>query len=312
MTTSTLERSKIPNSTPLDTPSIDRNVKQRVPGAKFYANHRSVLINSLAITYILSGYCIAIWCITRDMWQVNLLGSVLLVHTLLWAAYFVHEFFHDNIFASRTLNTMFGEVFLFLTGSCYSSFNELAHHHIIHHTQRVDLSPFAPYSMPDVLKSLPKFLVNFIIFLELLYLPAVNLGLRWLIALSPFLGKTRKRDRLRNGLLLLVRGGLFTALTLYSPHGVIIYFVSYVFFLNMTQFLECFQHTFPTYRVTDKVPKYSFEHVELNTYTIIISRRFRWLDLLFFLNHNYHSAHHRIMTCPWYLLAELDQKNLSS
>lgn len=273
---------------------------------KFYAHHRNYWLNGLAIAYILGGYGFSIFCITTDTWWLNLLGTILLVHTLMWSAYFAHECFHHNIFARLTFNVVLGEMMLFLTGSCYSRYRDLAHHHITHHVHKVDLSPFSPRTLTDFLKSLPAPIRKLILCLELLYFPAMNLIIRWMIAISPFFGHSRRDERVRNASLLLLRGALFASLAVYAPHAVLLYFIAYLCFLNITQFLECFQHTFPVFAINSKIPKYSQEHEEVNTYTITCSRG--WLDLLIFLNHNYHNAHHQLMSCPWYLLSQLDAK----
>lgn len=273
---------------------------------KFYVHHRNPLLNSLAITYILSSYGFSLFCITTDILLLNILGVFLLAHSLMWAAYLVHELFHNNIFSSSNLNTVLGEILLFAIGSCYSRFQDLAHHHITHHIKRVDLSPFCPLSIKDFLQSLPKPILKIIVFLELLCFPAVNLILRWTIALSPILGQNRRNERVVNILLLIIRGSLFTALAIYSLRAIVLYFIAYVCFLNITQFLECFQHTFPVFRINEEIPNYSREHEEANTYTLVASQHWRWLDLLVFFNHNYHNAHHRLMTCPWYLLSKMN------
>ncbi|WP_083885631.1 fatty acid desaturase [Synechococcus sp. PCC 7336] len=282
--------------------------KEQSLSLKSYARHYSSWVNGIAIVYLLGAYTFSIFGISSDIWWLNLIGVIALVHSLMWAAYFAHELFHDNIFSQQELNDWLGEAVLFMTGSCYSRYKDLKHHHIVHHTKRVDLSPFAPFSLTDFLLSLPVPIRKIIVALELIYFPAINLTLRWMIALAPFLSQNRKNERLRNGIILLVRGSLFTGLALYSPKAAIVYFIGYILFLNITQFLECFQHTFPAYGIDRKIPWYSQEHEEENTYTIYISRQWRWLDLLVFLNHNYHNAHHRLMTCPWYLLEKLDDQ----
>ncbi|MDJ0746262.1 MAG: fatty acid desaturase [Xenococcaceae cyanobacterium MO_167.B27] len=288
------------------TAGINIDTEKKNPDFKFYAHHRNLWLNSLAITYILGGYGFSLFCITTDILWLNILGVFLLSHSLTWAAAFVHELFHDNIFSSRRLNTVFGEIFLFLTGSCYSRFRDLADHHMAHHIKRVDLSPFSPFSIQHFLRSLPRPILKLIAFLELLYIPAVNLIFRWMIALSPILGQNRRNERVVNISLLIIRGGLFTALAIYSFRALALYFIAYICFLNITQFLECFLHTFPAFQINGEIPKYSQKHEQANTYTIVISQHWRWLDLLAFCNHNYHNAHHQLMTCPWYLLSKMD------
>jgi len=281
---------------------------EKSPDLKFYAHHRNNSINSLALTYIIGGYTVSLVCITSKIWWLNLSGFFLLVHTLAWAGFFVHEFFHQNIFSRYNLNVAFGEIMLFITGSCYSRFRDLAPHHIAHHVHRADFSPFFPFSILDFVHSLPKPITKLIIFLESLCFPAVNFILRWMIALAPFITQNRQDERLRNASLLLLRGSLFTALAIYSPRAVIIYFLAYICFLNLIQYLEGFQHTYEAFLMHSKVPKYTLEYEEANTYSFVISRRFPWLGLVLFLNNNYHNAHHRLMSCPWYLLPKLDSE----
>jgi len=294
---------KIKNGINAATTSINA---EKTVNFKFYTHHRNYWLNSVAIAYVLGGYGFSLFCITTNIWWLNLLGVLLLTHTLTWAALLLHEFFHYNIFSHAALNVAFGEIMLFLTGSCYSRFRDLAPHHIAHHTYRADFSPFFPFSITDFLKFLPKPVLNLIIFLEFLCIPVVNLILRWMIALSPFLGKNRRDERVRNALLLLLRGSLFTALAIYSPRAVILYFLAYMCFLNIVQFLEGFQHTYSAHQMNGDVPKSSLEYEEANTYSLVVSRRWPWLSLLLFLNNNYHNSHHRVMSCPWYLLPKLD------
>jgi fatty acid desaturase len=276
---------------------------KKTPNFKFYAHHHNPWLNGIAIAYVFGCYGFSLFCITTNLWWLNLLGVVLLTHTLTWAALFLHEFFHYNIFSRSSLNAVFGEAMLFLTGSCYSRFRDLVSHHAAHHVRRADFSPFFPFSMTDFLQSLPRPLLRLIIFLEWLCIPAVNLILRWMIALSPFLSESRRDERTRNALLLILRGGLFTALAIYSPRSVILYFIAYICFLHIIQFLEGFQHTYSAFKINGEVPKYSLEYEEANSYSLVLSP---WLSLILCLNNNYHNAHHRLMSCPWYLLPQLD------
>lgn len=259
-------------------------------------------LNGAALGYVIVGYCIAIVCISRPFGLINILGVLLLTHTLVWAAYFVHEFIHGTIFRSPKLNGLGGQVMLFLTGSCYCRYLPLARYHLAHHKNRADFSAF---SMGDFLRSLPAPLLKLVQLLEWLYVPVINLMLRWFCALSPFLGETRKNDRWRNGSLLLARGSLFTALAWYSWRALILYFIAYLCFLNILRFMDCFQHTYTVVQLGQPMPKYSPGYEERNTYSNIVLGRWHWLNLLF-LNFGYHNAHHRVIHCPWYRLPQLD------
>ncbi len=281
---------------------------KKISNFKFYNQHRDNWLNNIALAYIFGGYGLSLLLITTNIWWLNLLGVLLLAHTLTWAAFFAHEFFHYNIFSRSNLNVAFGAIMLFLTGSCYQRFRDLARHHIAHHVHRADFSPFHPFSMSDFLHSLPKPVQRLVVFLEWLCVPAVNLLFRWMIALAPFLSKNRQDERRRNAWLLVMRGSLFISLAIYSPHAIILYFVAYVIFLNLIQFSESFQHTYSVFHINEKVPKHSLEYDENNTYSLLLSRHWSWLSLLIFLNNNYHNAHHRLMSCPWYLVPRLDEQ----
>ncbi|WP_013334622.1 fatty acid desaturase family protein [Gloeothece verrucosa] len=282
---------------------ISSVVAKKIPNPKFYAHHRNNWLNGIVIAYIFGGYGLSLFCITANNGWLNLLGVVLLTHTLTWAAFFVHEFFHQNIFAHSRLNLVFGEAMLFITGSCYSPFGDLASHHLAHHIYRADFSPFYPFSMIDFLQSLPKLLLKIIVVLEWLCIPIVNLMFRWMIILSPFLSKNRKNERFSQVLLIILRGGLITALALYSPRSLIFYFIGYIGFLHTLQFIEGFQHTYSAFQIKGEVPKQTLEYEETNSYSLVLRP---WLSVLLCLNNNYHNAHHRLMSCPWYLLPRLD------
>jgi len=157
-------------------------------------------INGLALVYVVAGYSFSVVCISSQFWTVNILGVLLLIHTLMWAAYFVHELVHGTVFRRPGLNAPMANMMLFLTGSCYCRFRDLARNHLAHHKNRADFSAF---SIANFLMSLPKPLMQLIVVLEWLYFPAVNFILRWFCALAPFFGQTRRDERWQNAGLLL-------------------------------------------------------------------------------------------------------------
>ena len=272
------------------------------PDFSFYINDRNTWINGAAIAYTLLGYGVSLVCITQPAWWLNLFGILLLIHSLIWAAYLIHELIHNNIFRSSRWNAIVGQVMLFLTGSCYNQYRDVASNHLAHHKNRAD---FSALSIPMLLRSLPSPLLQVVVALEWLYFPVVEFALRWLAALSPFLGQSRTGERLKNGLLLLLRGSLFTALAIYSSKAIVLYFLAYICFINILRFVDCFQHTYTVFQLGQPLPQYDLAHEEQNTFSNLVSARWSWLNLLL-LNFSYHNAHHRVMRCPWYLLPQLD------
>lgn len=269
---------------------------------KSQINERHHWLNGLALAYVVFGYGLSIILMSAQHWLANGLGVLLLIHTLMWAAYFVHELVHGTVFRRPRLNAFVAQVMLFLTGSCYCRFRDLARNHLAHHKNRADFSAF---SITDFLRSQPAWLLKSIVVLEWLYFPAINFILRWFCALSPFLGQARRDERWRNGILLVVRGGFFTALGLYSWRAVLLYFVAYVCFINILRFMDCFQHTYEVFQIGQPLPQYSLDYEEANTYSNVLPIGLTWLNVLF-LNFGYHNAHHHVIQCPWYLLPQLD------
>jgi fatty acid desaturase len=269
-----------------------------------YFSDIDLKFNIGAVAYALVGYGLGIfWTIQTSIW-LNLLGMLLTVHSLVWSAYLIHDLIHGNLFRKSSWNETIAQVLLFLTGSCYSRYRSLASHHLAHHKNRSDIVSF---SIIDFLDHLPKPILNLIIILEWLYFPIVELGLRWMSALSPFLGESRQSERLKNSLLLLLRGGLYGALVYVSAKAAVLYFIAYISFLNVLRFIDCFQHTYEVFCLDQDIPPFDLAYEETNTFSNLISIRFPWLNLLL-LNFGYHNAHHRVMRCPWYLLPQLDSE----
>ncbi len=271
-------------------------------GFNVYIHGRTPWLNGLALTYVGVGYGFSLVCLSADAWPLNLLGVLLLMHTLIWAAYLIHECIHGTIFRRPRWNAALGQLLLWLTGSCYNRYPALAQNHLAHHRDRAD---FASLDLIAFLQALPKPASNLIVALEWLYFPAIDFIMRWFGILSPFLGQKRRDERARTALLLLLRGSLFATLAWYSPRAVILYFLAYIGFINILRFLDCFQHTYQVFRVDQTLPRYDLAYEEAHTFSNILSRRWRWLNLLF-LNFGYHNAHHRVMRCPWYRLPQLD------
>jgi fatty acid desaturase len=263
---------------------------------------RNYWMHGLALSYVLAGYLCGLISICSTVWYINVLGFFLLIHSLVGAAYFIHEFMHGTVFPNPGWNAIAGNIMLFLTGSCYSRFRDLARNHLAHHKNRADFSAF---SIPDFLNSLPKQVLYLIVALEWLYFPALNFVLRWLCALSPFFSQSRRDERWKNVALLMLRAGLLIGLGCYSLRGLVLYGLAYISFISILRFIDCFQHTYPVFQLDQKIPAFSLEHEETNTYSNLVSTGWPWLNLLF-LNFGYHNAHHRVIHCPWYLLPRLN------
>lgn len=267
------------------------------------------LWNALAIAYTLTAYGISVVLLCLSNGWLNALGVVLLTHALVYSAYLSHEFMHGNIFTRRwilgvrQLNVLGGNLMLWLNGGCYARFDDLARLHIAHHVDRVDYG----IDLPNWLRSLPQPLYFLVIALEWLHIPALDILLRWRSATAPFWLESRKDERLRASLLLLVRGTLFLGLGLLSWKALLLYGIAYISMIHILRFMDAFQHTYKVFPLGASTPKHDYTFEQSNTFSNVVSLQYPWLNLLL-LNFSYHNAHHHAMKCPWHNLPALDQQ----
>ncbi len=272
-----------------------------------YLHEKKPLWNSIAILYTLGGYVGGLALILLSNGWLNALGVVLLTHSLIFSAYLSHEFMHGTIFEGRAWNAAFGELMLWLNGGCYARFQDLAKMHIAHHVNRVD---FCRFELAAFLNELPTPVRGILLGLEWLYFPTLAFLLRARAITAPFWDASRKDERLRVTLILLVRVGLFTLLGLVSLKALLLYFLSYIGMLTVLRFVDAFQHTYEVFSVGSPLPKRDRAHEQANTFSNLISKRYWWVNLLL-LNFGYHNAHHELMKCPWHSLHELDRELFS-
>ena len=268
-----------------------------------YLHHRKPLWNSLAIGYALGGYGLGIGLILAANPWLNGLGVVLLTHSLVISAYLSHELMHGTLFSDLSLNAKVGNLMLFLNGGCYGRFQELMKMHIAHHVNRVD---YRRFDLVAFLNALPQPASRLLLGLEWLYFPALAFLLRLRAIFAPFFIPERSDERLRVALLLAVRGSLFALLAAVSLKALLLYFLAYIGMIHILRFLDAFQHTYEVYPIGVPLPKRDHAHEQANTFSNLLSKRYKWLNLLF-LNFGYHNAHHELMKCPWHSLHELDE-----
>ncbi|MBD2036378.1 fatty acid desaturase [Leptolyngbya sp. FACHB-321] len=268
-----------------------------------YLHQKKPLWNTLAIAYTLVSYVGGIALLLLPNGWLNAVGVVFLTHSLLCSAYLAHDFMHSAIFESKAWNVAFGNLMLWLNGGCYARFEDLARLHIAHHVNRVD---FCRFDLVTFLQGMPAPVRSLLLALEWLYFPALAFLLRLRSIIAPFWDEERKDERWRNTFTLLIRGGLFTLLVIVSPKALLLYFFAYIGMLTVLRFVDAFQHTYEVFPVGSEIPKRDRAHEQANTFSNVVSLRYRWLNLLL-LNFGYHNAHHELMKCPWYSLPDLDR-----
>lgn len=257
--------------------------------------------NEIAIAYTFLGYIGGIALTSRANVGLNVLGLVLLTHSLIYSAYLSHEFMHGTVFKERRRNVIFGRLMLWMNGGCYYGFQALTLQHIAHHLDRVDVFTF---DIPAAIQKLPTPVRWIILGLEWCYFPAVAFWSRWQAIAK--CGKDPKQTK-RIISIFIVRFTAFALLGIISFKALLLYFVAYLGMITVLRLMDAFQHTYEAFPVGTTLPKRDCDSEQLHTYSNLFSNRYSWLNLLV-LNFGYHNAHHAVMKCPWHSIPELDRE----
>jgi fatty acid desaturase len=264
--------------------------------------------NGLAFAYIFSG-CFGGFALLMVGGGVGFAaGTVLLAHSLIVAAYMLHELCHHSIFRSTGANARWGTVMTWLTGSCYAGFEPLRRKHMRHHLDRADI---VTLDIKAFLRRHP-LLFRVVIALEWMWIPAVELLMHAYVIALPFVHASRRDQRPRVVRLLLVRGVLFGVLGWFAPQALIGYAMAYVAMTTVLRFADAYQHTYDAFEMDadvqvpdDKLRDRAYER--MNTYSNLVSLRWPFLNLLL-LNFGYHNAHHERPVASWHQLPALHRR----
>ena len=260
--------------------------------------------NVSAILYVFLVYSIGVVFIAVQPWQYNILGVTLLVHALVLSATFTHEFIHGNIFKNRKLNAFWGQAMTHLNGACYATWDALVEHHFNHHLYHAD---FVGFDILKYLNTINPWLKWVYVVFEWLYFPIFEFEMRWRVILAPFFDPTKRSLIWRTIGLMLYRTIAFALLGWISWKGLLLYFLTYISFVNVMRFADAFHHTYEYAIVGQEFPKRDRIYEQDHTFSNLVSVKHTWLNLLF-LNFGYHNAHHHNMSVPWHQLPELHQK----
>lgn len=264
--------------------------------------------NAAALAYVAAAYAAGLWLITTPNLLGNILGTLLLAHGLVIAAYFIHEFAHGAVFTKPKHNDAAGRIMAWLTGACFASYAGLKEKHLRHHADRLDVVTF---SYRDFLAKNPRWVTRVLLALEWAYIPAVELLMHGFVIVAQFtrFGTERKHRAL---IMLASRAAFFIALFCIAPRALFFYAIAYMLFLHVLRFMDAFQHTYDVYESKglsapppEMVRDRAYEHA--NTYSNLVSPSHPLLDLLT-LNFAYHNAHHARPAMPWHELPGLHTK----
>ena len=268
----------------------------------------ALIPNLLAWSYVLLAYVLGFAAIMTETVWMNVAGVILLAHSMVIAAYFIHECAHDSLFKKSSHNHIFGEILLWITGASYSDYEAIRHKHVRHHMDRADIVSF---DFRERLLKYPKTLKTIQV-LEYFYIPALEIMMHALVIVLPFVKASRKHLRSRIITVLILRMAFFTALASISLKVLLLYPIAYMIFLTVMRFMDVHQHTYDLYETLDQkrgdeVKQYDRAFETRNTFSNVLSLKYPWLNLLV-LNFSYHNVHHDQQMQPWYRLPKLHKK----
>jgi omega-6 fatty acid desaturase (delta-12 desaturase) len=261
--------------------------------------------NLFALAYALLGYTGGFAILLFAPWWASLPGVLLLGHSMVIAAYLIHECAHNTLFGNNRHNERLGRGLNWITGGCYGDYEALRHKHFRHHVDKADVVAF------DYRRGLRRhpLLLRTMQVLEWAYIPALDIMMHSLQIVLPFVRGAYRLNRRRVLSVLLVRGALFTALAWTSPSAALLYVLAYFFLLHVLRFMDAFQHSYEVFETLEhergvEARLFDRQYEHDNTYSNLFSRRHPWLNLLV-LNFGYHNAHHLRQALPWYRLPAL-------
>jgi len=268
-----------------------------------------LLPNSLALGYAVTAQLLGLFLITRGQLVAILPGILLTTHSMVIAAYLIHECAHMNLFRARAMNRWSGELMAWVAGAAYTSFGRIRHFHIRHHRDRADVARF-DYKV--FLLNRPRWVRKLVYGLEWAYVPVIELIMHAQVLVRPFTDVALKGERLRVLLVLGSRAALFLVLFSLQPWALLWFALAYLLFITVLNFGDAFHHTYDQLFVTDDnepVPMDGKDRAyeQSHTYSNLVSPAHPWLNLLT-LNFGYHNAHHERASVPWYRLPALHRE----
>lgn len=257
-----------------------------------------------AVSYVVAGYVLGFAGLFSSAWWVNALATLLLAHAMIIAAYLIHECGHNLVFRRQRDNTRLGRIMSWFCGAAYGTYEDMRYKHFRHHVDNDDVVWFEYEEWfaghPLILRATRA--------LEWLYIPAHDLIMHFIMAFTSFIIPQRRDQRIRNVVVLLIRGGLFATLVFFFPKVALLYAIAYVLMMHVLRFMDAHQHDYPYHpTLFDYEPpphKGDYAWEQAHTFSVPLSLRFEKLNWLT-LNFGYHNAHHADMNLPWYRLPVL-------
>jgi fatty acid desaturase len=276
-----------------------------VPNAFALRDPAGVRYTAGVLIYIAIAYIGGWIALFSPLLVINVVGVVLCTHSMIIAAYLLHDCGHNAVFLSTDDNARLGKVLNWIAGSCYGRYEDIRYKHMRHHVDNCD--PVS-WDYRTFLKQHPT-LERVVRAAEWAYIPAVEILMHLMLVLAPWVFESKREQRARTLRVALVRGGLLLCVLLVEPKAFFLYVLCQLLLLTVLRFMDCYQHNYEVVFTLDD-DSAQFPHrgdaafEQANTYSNLLSHRFPLLNMLV-LNFCYHNAHHKKPTLGWYRLPAL-------
>ena len=262
---------------------------------------QGLLFHGGALLYGIAGYVFGLMGLFSDSLWVNAGATLLLGHAMTICAYMIHECGHNTVFRSNEANARLGRFLNWICGTSYGTFEDIRYKHFRHHMDNDDSVWFM---CDEFLERHPKG-VEWIKFMEWFYIPAHDMVMHFITVFGAFIIPQRRDQRLRNAVVILIRGGIFLAVLFNYPKAAVLYLVAYMIMMHILRFKDGLQHDYggnPTLFEEDPPTRYGGRAAEqAHTFSNPECLRYDWPNYVT-LCFGFHNAHHKRPTVPWYKL----------
>ena len=256
-----------------------------------------------ALLYAASGYVFGWIGLFQANWLLNAVAVLLLGHSMIIAAYLIHECGHNLVFKSNKDNAKLGRALSWLCGSSYGTYEDIRYKHFRHH---VDVDDVVWFDYEQFFEDHP-FVLRVTQVLEWFYVPAHDLIMHFIMVFTSFVIPRRRDQRRRNVTVIIIRGSLFVSLLVFFTKVALLYAIAYMLMMTVLRFMDSLPHAYgypQTLFDFDKPPRkgdyvWEQEHTFSNPHTLAVDWP-NWLTL----NFGFHNGHHDNMKTPWYRLPD--------
>jgi len=277
----------------------DPQIKRRIQEIAF---RRRPLLNAGLLTAVFAVHVGVLASLLLGGPRAAMALLPVLALNLVLAWYLMHEAAHRGLARSMRHNAVLGEALSWINGMSWFRFGDYGHDHLRHHREHVDL---VGTRIEQLLARLPGPLRGGLLAAEACYLPVLHQVVKADQAVDLWRGADPAATR-RIAVVGIVTTALLGTLAAMNPAGLAVLLVAVMVRIHVVRLVDAFQHTYD--EVDPALPAAGRDkaYEQLNTFSLSVSRRHAWLNLLL-LNFGYHNAHHAVPSCPWYRLPEVDR-----